>query len=81
MPNELPFQSVMLDLSDPRDAAALILALMNRESELRMQEQMDDNDVATSDDDWPVTSEELLDQAQRLMRLRLSVEEQMGDRQ
>ena len=41
----VPFQPVLLDLSDPVDDALLIVALRNRELEVRREEQTDPMDL------------------------------------
>ena len=69
----------MLDLSDPRDVGALLVALMNRESELRREEQTDPAVRAVDVDGFVLTSDELLDEAGRLARLRASIEAQLGE--
>lgn len=78
MSDSFPFQSVVLDLSDPRDVGALLVALMNRESELRREEQTDPAARAVDVDGFALTSDELRDEAGRLARLRASIEAQLG---
>ena len=79
MSDSFPFQSVVLDLSDPRDVGALLVALMNRESELRREEQTDPAVRAVDVDGFVLTADEMLDEAGRLARLRASIEAQLGE--
>lgn len=75
----VPFRPVLLDLSDPIDAALLIVTLRNRELEVRREEQTDPMDRVSSGDGWVRTSGELLEEAHRLASLRADIERQLDE--
>lgn len=75
----VPFRPVLLDLSDPVDAALLIVALRNRELEVRREEQTDPMNRISFDDGWVRMSQELLEEADRLASLRADIERQLAE--